>query len=189
MIQALAFYLFAAVTVAAGVMVVSARNPVHSVLFLILAFFNSAGLFVLMIGCALLAPASALVLLHLLHPIAAAAFGTLGRLATRGIVAALSRTAVAIAALMIAVSAATGVGIMIASFREAVVGWLEGTLRADVYVSAPSLVGNRPDATLDPALVARLATTPGVARAGVARNRARCSRSPRSRHDPRATAG
>ncbi|HEY9550383.1 MAG TPA: NADH-quinone oxidoreductase subunit J [Kiloniellaceae bacterium] len=47
-IQALAFYLFAGITVAAGVMVVSARNPVHSVLFLILAFFNSAGLFVLM---------------------------------------------------------------------------------------------------------------------------------------------
>ena len=128
-----------------------------------------AGLFVLMIGCALLAPAAALGLLRLLHPVAAAAFGTLGRLATRGIVAALSRTAVAIAALMIAVSAATGVGIMIASFREAVVSWLEGTLRADVYVSAPSLVGNRPDATLDPALVARLAATPGVARAGTSR--------------------
>jgi NADH-quinone oxidoreductase subunit J len=47
-LQALAFYLFAAVTVAAGVMVVASRNPVHSVLFLILAFFNSAGLFVLM---------------------------------------------------------------------------------------------------------------------------------------------
>ena len=47
-IQALAFYLFAAITVAAGVMVISARNPVHSVLFLILAFFNAAGLFVLM---------------------------------------------------------------------------------------------------------------------------------------------
>ena len=47
-VQALAFYLFAAVTLAAGVMVISARNPVHSVLFLILAFFNSAGLFVLM---------------------------------------------------------------------------------------------------------------------------------------------
>ena len=44
----LAFYLFASVTVAAGVMVISARNPVHSVLFLVLAFFNSAGLFVLM---------------------------------------------------------------------------------------------------------------------------------------------
>ena len=47
-IQGLAFYLFAFVTVAAAVMVISARNPVHSVLFLILAFFNSAGLFVLM---------------------------------------------------------------------------------------------------------------------------------------------
>ena len=48
MIQALAFYLFAAVTVASGVMVISSRNPVHSVLFLILAFFNAAALFVLL---------------------------------------------------------------------------------------------------------------------------------------------
>ncbi|NIO24983.1 MAG: NADH-quinone oxidoreductase subunit J [Gammaproteobacteria bacterium] len=47
-LQALAFYLFAFVAVASGVMVIAARNPVHSVLFLILAFFNSAGLFVLM---------------------------------------------------------------------------------------------------------------------------------------------
>jgi NADH-quinone oxidoreductase subunit J len=47
-IQTVAFYAFAAVTVAAAVMVISARNPVHSVLFLILAFFNAAGLFVLM---------------------------------------------------------------------------------------------------------------------------------------------
>jgi NADH-quinone oxidoreductase subunit J len=46
-VQALAFYLFAFVTVAAAVMVISARNPVHSVLFLILTFFNSAGLFLL----------------------------------------------------------------------------------------------------------------------------------------------
>ena len=128
-----------------------------------------AGLFVLMIGSALVAPAAALGLLRLLHPPAAAVLGPVGRLATRGIVAAFSRTSVAIAALMIAVSAAIGVGIMIASFREAVVSWLEGTLRADVYVSAPSLVGNRPDATLDASLVARLAATPGVARAGTSR--------------------
>ncbi|NKB21986.1 MAG: NADH-quinone oxidoreductase subunit J [Alphaproteobacteria bacterium] len=46
-IQALSFYLFASVAIAAAVMVISARNPVHSVLFLILAFFNAAGLFVL----------------------------------------------------------------------------------------------------------------------------------------------
>src|SRR5574342_235382 len=47
-LQALAFYVFAAVAIASGIMVVTARNPVHSVLFLILAFFNAAGLFVLM---------------------------------------------------------------------------------------------------------------------------------------------
>src|ERR1041384_2581711 len=47
-VQAIAFYVFAAVCIASGVMVISARNPVHSVLFLILAFFNAAGLFVLM---------------------------------------------------------------------------------------------------------------------------------------------
>lgn len=48
------FYVLAAITVASGVMVISARNPVHSVLFLILAFFNSAGLFIL-IGAEFLA--------------------------------------------------------------------------------------------------------------------------------------
>jgi NADH-quinone oxidoreductase subunit J len=42
------FYLFAVVTVAAGFMVIAAKNPVHAVLFLILAFFNAAGLFVLL---------------------------------------------------------------------------------------------------------------------------------------------
>ena len=47
-LPAIMFYLFAAVAIASGVMVVTARNPVHSVLFLILAFFNAAGLFVLM---------------------------------------------------------------------------------------------------------------------------------------------
>ena len=47
-LQAIAFYLLAAVTVGSGIAVVSARNPVHSVLFLILSFFSAAGLFVLL---------------------------------------------------------------------------------------------------------------------------------------------
>jgi NADH-quinone oxidoreductase subunit J len=47
-INAIFFYLFAGVCVASAVMVVTARNPVHSVLFLILAFVNAAGLFMLM---------------------------------------------------------------------------------------------------------------------------------------------
>ena len=48
MIAALFFYLFAGICVASAVMVIAARNPVHSVLYLILAFANAAGLFVMM---------------------------------------------------------------------------------------------------------------------------------------------
>jgi NADH-quinone oxidoreductase subunit J len=47
-LSAIFFYLFSAVTIASGFMVISSRNPVHSVLFLILAFVNSAGLFLLL---------------------------------------------------------------------------------------------------------------------------------------------
>jgi len=47
-LQAIFFYLFAAACVASAVMVIASKNPVHSVLFLILAFVNAAGLFVLM---------------------------------------------------------------------------------------------------------------------------------------------
>jgi NADH-quinone oxidoreductase subunit J len=47
MIQALAFYLFAFVVILSGALTITARNPVHSVLWLILAFFNAAGLMLL----------------------------------------------------------------------------------------------------------------------------------------------
>lgn len=48
MIQVFAFYLFAVLMIAAGALTISARNPVHSVLWLIVAFFNAAGLMVLL---------------------------------------------------------------------------------------------------------------------------------------------
>ena len=48
MIQAFAFYLFATITIASGALTIAARNPVHSVLWLILAFFNAAGLFLIL---------------------------------------------------------------------------------------------------------------------------------------------
>ena len=48
MIQAAAFYLFATIVIASGVMTILSRNPVHSVLWLILAFFNAAGLFLIL---------------------------------------------------------------------------------------------------------------------------------------------
>jgi NADH-quinone oxidoreductase subunit J len=47
MIQIIAFYLFAVLTIASGAITIMARNPVHSVLWLILAFFNAAGLMII----------------------------------------------------------------------------------------------------------------------------------------------
>ncbi len=48
MLQAIAFYFFSAIMLASALMVIASRNPVHSVLFLIVVFFNAAGLFVLL---------------------------------------------------------------------------------------------------------------------------------------------
>ncbi|MBV9884551.1 MAG: NADH-quinone oxidoreductase subunit J [Sphingomonadaceae bacterium] len=50
MIQIFVFYLFATLVIASGVMTIASRNPVHSVLWLILAFFNAAGLFLLIVA-------------------------------------------------------------------------------------------------------------------------------------------
>ena len=125
-----------------------------------------AGLFTILLGAALLTPGVTIGLVWISQPLAGAAFGVLGRMATRGVTAALSRTAVAMAALMIAVAASVGVGIMIDSFRGSVVRWLETSLQADVYVSAPSLVSSRADSTLAPDVIARLRAVPGVAAVG-----------------------
>ncbi len=120
-------------------------------------------LFALMLGFAFLTPGATVVLMRALEAPMERLFGTLGRMASRGVVQALSRTAVASAALMISIAAAVGVGIMVQSFRETVERWLETTLQADIYVSVPGPVGSRAGSTLDPALVARLASVPGVA--------------------------
>jgi len=123
-----------------------------------------AGLFCLVFGCALLTPGVTLVLMTALRPLGGRVFGLLGRMAARDVVAALSRTSVAIAALMIAMSVTVGVGIMVGSFRNTVVAWLESSLQDDIYISPPGLAANRVDAALDPQVVESIATTPGVER-------------------------
>src|SRR5439155_12994147 len=70
----------------------------------------------------------------------------------------------AIAALMIAVSVTIGVGLMVGSFRQTVVQWLDASLRSDIYVSAPGLSASRVETTLPPDLIDRLSRAPGVAR-------------------------
>jgi putative ABC transport system permease protein len=122
------------------------------------------GLFAVILGFALLTPAATVLLMRLLRRPMGALFGVLGRMAAGGVVASLSRTAVAIAALVIAVSVTVGIGVMIRSFRGTVVRWLEMSLQADVYVSVPSRAGGFSGGRLDPAVAQRAAELPGVER-------------------------
>ena len=121
------------------------------------------GLFAVILGAALLTPALTLLLMGLLHRILSRRLGILTRMAPRNIIRSLSRTAVAIAALMVAVSVIIGVGVMIVSFRLTVEQWLDEILQADVFVSAPALGPNRNDATLEPGLLDELAAFPNIA--------------------------
>ncbi|HEX7183233.1 MAG TPA: FtsX-like permease family protein [Thermoanaerobaculia bacterium] len=128
-----------------------------------------AGLFGVILGCALLAPGATVVLVHLLRPPMGRLFGVLGRMAAGGVVSSLSRTAVAIAALVIAVSVTVGVGVMIDSFRRTVVRWLEATLQSDVYAGVPSRAGGFSGADLNPEVARRAAALPGVERVNTIR--------------------
>lgn len=85
------------------------------------------------------------------------------RLALRGISATLSRTGIAVAALMLAVTTTVGVELMVKSFRHAVADWLNTVLRADIYVSVPGLGPNHTGAGLDPGLIERITHLPAIA--------------------------
>jgi putative ABC transport system permease protein len=122
-----------------------------------------AGLFAIVLGFALVAPLATVVAMALASPVAGRLAGTLGRLATGAVSRAVSRTGVAVAALAVAVSVTIGVGLMIESFRATVDNWLDLTLRADVFVSAPSRGGARSFAPLPPDVERAVAAVPGVA--------------------------
>jgi putative ABC transport system permease protein len=120
------------------------------------------GLFLVIIGYALLVPAAMVLLSRLLTPLLRLALGVLGTMAARGVVVSLSRTGVATAALVVAVAAASGVGLMVDSFRLAVAHWLESWLQADVYVTTIGTGTGRGKPSLEPLLVDRLARLPGT---------------------------
>ncbi|MBO9366170.1 MAG: ABC transporter permease [Roseiflexus sp.] len=122
------------------------------------------GLLALTVGAAALTPLVMQGLAAATRPVAGRIFGLLGRMAARDIVASLSRTSVAVAALMIAVSVTIGVGLMVSSFRTTVERWLENTIRADIFVSAPSARGNRLDSPLPEEAIQRILETPGIER-------------------------
>jgi len=123
------------------------------------------GLFTVLLASALLAAPVTVALMWLIAPLSGRLAGAIGRLAPRDIVRSLSRTSVAIAALMTAVSSIVGVSIMVGSFRGTVAQWLDQTFQADIYISPPRVAADRVAGGLDDETVARFKTWPGVARA------------------------
>ncbi|WP_448571894.1 ABC transporter permease [Trichothermofontia sp.] len=123
-----------------------------------------AGLFAVLLGAALLTPPLVSLLMRGVAMVGQPMVGVFGKLAPRNILRSLSRTSVAIAALMVSVSVIVGVSIMVGSFRGTVVQWLDQTLQADIYVSPPSTTANRVLGKVDPAIVAQLKTFAGVAK-------------------------
>jgi len=120
------------------------------------------GLFLVLTGLAFLVPVCTLFLLALIRPLARRVGGIVAAMAVRGVATSLSRTAPALAALVIAVSVTVGLGIMIDSFRGSVVRWLDVTLEADLYISPPSVISSRPEGQMDLALVDAIGSIPGV---------------------------
>ena len=105
------------------------------------------------IGLAALTPLVTVSLMHVLSKPLGKGFGLLGRLAPRNVIRSQSRTAVAVAALMIAVSVTIGVQVMIASFRTTVILWLEQTMQGDIYIAERGMSTTRLDAPLAPEAV------------------------------------
>jgi putative ABC transport system permease protein len=127
-----------------------------------------AGLFAVVLGAALLTPALLMALMALASW-AVQRLGIVERMAPRTVTRSLSRTAVAVAALMVAVSVIIGVGVMIGSFRQTVVQWLDDVLQADIYVSPPSLQSSQVSSTLEPGIVYTLLGLEGIERAATTR--------------------
>ena len=119
--------------------------------------------FMLILGFAFCVPLAVRWVSWVLAPASQAAGGTTARMAVAGIAAGLSRTAIAIVALAIAVSATIGVSVMVESFRGSVKSWLEQTLQADVYTGVQR-------GAIRPDLVADLRNIEGIAAVSTSRH-------------------
>lgn len=120
------------------------------------------GTLAVIIGFAGLAPATTVVLMKLITPVSRKYFGILGQMAPRDVSNSLSRTGIAIAALMVAVSVTIGVSLMVNSFRYTVILWLEQTLQGDIYISVAGQPTTQTSTPIDPVILPILEDWEGV---------------------------
>ncbi|MDD5578709.1 MAG: FtsX-like permease family protein [Methylobacter sp.] len=134
-----------------------------------LAFFSGksiscglAAIFLILFGFALFTPAFTLWFMQLTDKLFGRFLSIVGRLPPRMVASEISRTGIALAALMIAVSATIGMELMIGSFRQTVTEWVQASLPADFYVSLPEEKMIAGKATEEHQLKKKLAELPGV---------------------------
>ena len=127
------------------------------------------GLFVVILGCALMTPQITIILTNILSPLVKHRFGIMGLLPVRSLAASLSRTGVAMAALMVAIAVTIGMTLMISSFRLSVTDWLNSRINADFYVAAPTTAKAQSNNGLSKTLLIRLKTLTGVESVGSVR--------------------
>lgn len=126
---------------------------------------NFAGTFAVIVGLSMLAPLATIVAMRLVAPPLGKLLGSLGRMAPRNLVNSISRIAIAVAALMVAVSVTIGVSVMVSSFRYTVIAWLEQTLQGDIYISPSGTSTGRSSAAISPEILQKLEGWPGVTEA------------------------
>ena len=126
--------------------------------------FGFAGTLVFVLGFALESGFLLVILMRILQPISGKIFGFSGKLASRNLVKNISRTSVAIAALMVSVAVSIGMSLMIGSFRNTVKIWLDETLKGDIYISVPDFIETTPMSPIAPTIVDSIGSWPGVLR-------------------------
>jgi len=134
---------------------------------LVLSFVSTLAV---VVGFAMLVPRFTGLVTSYGAPIFEKLLGILGRMAPRDVQGSLSRTAIAVMALMVAVSVTIGVSLMVNSFRFTVITWLNETLQGDIYISAPSLTATTPSVSIDPEILELTGRVPGVERVDVLRS-------------------
>ena len=121
-----------------------------------------AALICLIGAAALISPRMSTAVLALCDRWLATRFGAIPRLAARGLAASLGRTSVMVTAMAVATALIVGMAVMVGSFRETVVVWVEHRLQADFYVSPVGGGGRGAPATMHENVVERVESVPGV---------------------------
>jgi putative ABC transport system permease protein len=147
-----------------GVCVATLAVPTDS---LIVSFGST---FLVVLGFALLTPLVTKTMMQIISSPLQRVLGVLGRMAPRDVSNSLSRTAIAVAALMVAMSVTIGISLMITSFRQTVVVWLNDALQGDIVISAPSVSGLQDVTPVDNEAVPIIVQHPDVARVDLLRS-------------------